>query len=94
MQCLSIKEIKNGKCTTNNVIGYMGGDITDSSPKAYGVFYLETNAKPPYVISDYRNFTRIRAIPYDTMELIVGRFRKRKQKNTTSEYEFVEITKM
>lgn len=40
----------------------MGGAITAKSPKPRGirggVFYLETNDKPPYAISDYRLFNR------------------------------------
>lgn len=42
----------------------MGGDITPYTPKAFGIFYLETNDQPPFSKFDHRNFNKIKIIPY------------------------------
>lgn len=44
----------------------MGGNITESTPKAHGVFYLETKYAPPYVLPDYRSFNNIEFITYNS----------------------------
>lgn len=64
IQCRSHEELKKNRCTFNGVVATMGGDITPSTPKAYGIYYLETNDKPPYNISDQQSFNRIQIIPY------------------------------
>lgn len=50
----------------NSVTAIMGGNITESSPKAHGIFYLETKYAPPYVIPDYRSFNNIDFITYNS----------------------------
>lgn len=64
IQCESHEELQKNQCTTNNVVAVMGGDIRPSTPKAYGIFYSETNENPPYNIPDYQHFNRINIIPY------------------------------
>lgn len=66
IQCYSYEEIQAGKCTFNNVKAIMGGDISVSTPKAYGVFYLETKLQSPYVIPDYKNFNNIEFVTYQS----------------------------
>lgn len=64
IQCVSYEEITEGKCTFNNVTAQMGGDITQYTPKSYGIFYLETKFQPPYNIPDYRSFNNIEFVTY------------------------------
>lgn len=40
----------------------MGGEITTTTPKPHGIFYLETTNAPPYVIPDYVSFKNITII--------------------------------
>lgn len=62
IQCVSFEEINRGQCTFQNVVANMGGDIAASSPKPFGIFYLETKLSPPYVIPDYRAFNNIQFV--------------------------------
>ncbi|XP_055295778.1 lipase member H-A-like [Sitodiplosis mosellana] len=64
IQCVSYEEIKERRCTFNNVTAIMGGDITQHTPKSYGIFYLETKFQPPYNIPDYRSFNNIDFVTY------------------------------
>ncbi|XP_055295780.1 lipase member H-B-like [Sitodiplosis mosellana] len=64
IQCASYDEIKQNRCTTNNVTAIMGGDITQHIPKAYGIFYLETRAEPPYNMGDNKHFNNIEIVAY------------------------------
>lgn len=58
IHCDSHLEIQCGKCTFDDVTATMGGDITATSPKPYGIFYLETKDKSPYIIPDYNSFNK------------------------------------
>lgn len=64
IQCVSYEEIQENRCTFNNVTAYMGGDITQHTPKSYGIFYLETKLQPPYNIADYRSFNNVEFVTY------------------------------
>lgn len=51
------------KCTFDGATAQMGGDITATTPKPYGIFYLETNGESPFLIPDYENFNKNVEIP-------------------------------
>lgn len=54
-----MEEINENRCTFQNFVANMGGDIKPSSPKPHGIFYLETKLSAPYNIPDYRSFNNI-----------------------------------
>lgn len=59
IHCDSLKEVQGGLCAFDNVTAMMGGDITaKTSPKPYGIFYLETRSESPYSIPDYNSFNK------------------------------------
>lgn len=64
LQCTSYEEIEEGECTAINVNRtiFMGGDLRPDSDKPRGVFYLETNMIPPFVIRDVKYFTEIHVV--------------------------------
>lgn len=37
----------------------MGGDVSFNAHRPKGIFYLETNAEPPFAISDTNYFNKI-----------------------------------
>lgn len=59
IHCDSLKEVQSGVCAFDNVVAPMGGDIrAETTPKPYGIFYLETRSESPYIISDYHGFNK------------------------------------
>lgn len=54
--------VQDDLCITNDMTALMGGAVNTASPKPRGinggVFYLETNDKPPYAVPDFRLFNR------------------------------------
>lgn len=56
--CQTLSTVDCVKCTFDGVTATMGGDITATTPKPYGIFYLETRAESPFAIPHYRSFKR------------------------------------
>lgn len=49
IKCGSYGEIYDQKCNEHGVTAMMGGDI-ENMEKAFGLFYLQTNDRPPYAL--------------------------------------------
>lgn len=74
VHCINV-DIKTGGCESDNVNAFMGRDITKYTHKPYGMFYLETTDKQPYVIPDPRNFkhaSNIKLDDSDSMDADLG----------------------
>lgn len=59
VQCISFEELSYKKCTKTGVKGIMGGDVSFFSNRPQGIYYLETNAQPPYAVRDTNLFNKI-----------------------------------
>lgn len=63
VQCTTYEEISQGKCTRTGVVANMGGDLSSTSQKPSGVFYLETYFSQPFYKA-IENFSKIDYIEY------------------------------
>lgn len=52
-RCLSFDEIDEGRCTQSGEVELMGGDL-ESTERATGVFYVQTNPRAPFALSQVR----------------------------------------
>lgn len=59
VECKSFAELSDKRCTKTGVKGMMGGDVGFFSNRPRGIFYLETNAEPPYAIRNTDFFNKI-----------------------------------